>query len=137
MTKINKKTGYQGLQKNVRLVKLPDIDVWENKYQDKEYIVRFDTSEFTCICPKTGLPDFARIYIEYSPAKWCIELKSFKEYMFCYRNLGIFHEHVINHMLEDLLKSCDPLWIRVKGIFNTRGGIITTVETEYRKETGK
>jgi 7-cyano-7-deazaguanine reductase len=109
--------------------------VWENKYADKDYVVRFDTPEFTCICPKTGLPDFAHIYIEYSPDAGCIELKSFKEYLMAYRNIGIFHEHAVNRMLEDLVKACSPKWMKVKGEFNTRGGITTTVEAEYRKSS--
>jgi 7-cyano-7-deazaguanine reductase len=128
-----KKSTYKGLQENVRKLALPRIDVWENKYKDKTYVVKFETPEFTCICPKTGLPDFARIFVEYSPDKWCVELKSFKEYMVSYRDLGIFHEHVVNRMLEDLVKSCKPNWMRVKGEFNVRGGITTTVEAEYRR----
>jgi len=127
------KTTYEGLQENVRELELPEIAVWENKYPDKDYVVKFDTPEFTCICPKTGLPDFAHIFIEYSPDVWCVELKSFKEYMMAYRELGICHEHVINRFLEDLRKSCKPRRIKVKGVFNTRGGITTTVEAEYRK----
>ena len=130
--RIAKKT-YEGLQENVRKVKLPKIDVWKNKYPDKEYIVRSDTSEFTCICPKTGLPDFAHISIEYSPDKWCIELKSFKEYLMAYRQLGIFHEHVVNRMLDDLVKSCKPRRMKVRGEFNARGGITTAVEAEYSR----
>ena len=126
-----RKTGYEGLQKNIRQVKLPKIDVWDNKYKEKTYVIKFDTPEFTCICPKTGLPDFAHIFIEYSPDRLCIELKAFKEYMTAFRNLGIFHEHVINRMLEDLVKSCKPRWMKVKGVFNIRGGITTTVEAEY------
>ena len=127
------KKSYRKLQENVRKAKLPKIDVWENKYKDKEYIVKVDTPEFTCICPKTGLPDFAHIFVEYSPDSWCIELKSFKEYMTAYRDLGIFHEHVINRFLEDLIKTCKPRWMKVKGIFNVRGGITTTVEAEYQR----
>lgn len=125
---------YEGLQEDIRDLKLPSIEVWENKYPDKEYTVRFDTPEFTCICPKTGLPDFAHIYIEYSPDKWCIELKSFKEYLMAFRSLGIFHEHVVSRMLEDLTRSCKPRWMKVKGIFNIRGGISTTVEAEYTRQ---
>ena len=90
-----------------------------------------DTPEFTCVCPKTSLPDFAHLYIEYSPDKLCIELKSFKEYLLAYRDMGIFHEHVINRMLEDLVKSAKPRWMKITGVFNTRGGITTTVEAEY------
>ncbi len=126
-----KKT-YKGLQENVREIKLPKIDGWENKYQDKDYVVKFDTPEFNCICPKTGLPDFAHIFIEYSPDKYCVELKSFKEYMVAYRNIGMFHEHVVNRFLGDLVKGCKPRWMKVKGVFNTRGGITTTVEAEYK-----
>jgi len=125
------KNTYEGLQESIRDIDLPEIEVWENKYPDKDYVVRFDTAEFTCICPKTGLPDFAHIYIEYSPRKHCVELKSFKEYLMAYRQLGVFHEHVVNRLLEDLVKSCDPEWMKVKGLFNTRGGITTAVEAEY------
>lgn len=125
-----KKT-YDGLQENVRRLKLPKIDVWKNKYPDKEYVVTFETREFTCICPKTGLPDFAQIFVEYSPGDKCIELKSFKEYIVSFRDIGIFHEHVVNRMLEDLVKACMPRRMKIKGVFNTRGGITTTVEREY------
>ena len=124
---------YDGLQENVRDLELPSIDIWDNKYPDREYAVKFETREFTCICPKTGLPDFAQIYVEYCPAGDCVELKSFKEYMTAYRNLGIFHENVINRMLADLVKACSPRWMRIKGVFNTRGGITTTVEAEWRE----
>ena len=119
------------MQENVRGMKLPKIDVWENKYADKDYVIRFETAEFTCICPKTSLPDFARISVEYSPREKCIELKSFKEYLVAYRDVGIFHEHVVNRLLEDIIKACGPRRIRVKGEFNTRGGITTTVEAEH------
>ena len=124
---------YEGLQENVRSLELPGIEVWENKYSDKDYVVKFDTAEFTCICPKTGLPDFAHIYIEYSPRENCIELKSFKEYLMVFRVIGIFHEHLVNRMLEDLVRACDPAWMKVKGVFNVRGGISTTVEAEYSR----
>ncbi len=124
---------YEGLQEEVRELKLPAIEVWENKYRDRDYLVKFDTPEFTCICPKTGLPDFAHLYIEYAPEKWCVELKSFKEYLVAYRDIGIFHEHVVNRILEDLVKVCAPRRMKVKGAFNVRGGITTAVEAEYLK----
>lgn len=124
---------YQGLQEKIREVSLPEIEVWENMYPDKEYIVSFETKEFTCVCPKTGLPDFAQLFVEYSPVKYCLELKSFKEYLLAFRDIGIFHEHVVNRMLEDLSVVCCPRWMKIKGIFNTRGGITTTVEAEYKK----
>ncbi|MBU1084705.1 MAG: preQ(1) synthase [Candidatus Omnitrophota bacterium] len=127
------KSGYDGLQKDIKKIKLPKIEVWENEYTGKDYIVRIDTSEFTCICPKTGLPDFAEIEIAYAPDKWCLELKSFKEYIVAYRDIGIFHEHAVNRMLDDLTKSCRPKRMKITGMFNTRGGITTTVEAEYSK----
>ncbi|MFH1877838.1 MAG: preQ(1) synthase [Candidatus Omnitrophota bacterium] len=128
---MKKRSSYEGLQENIRERKFPVIEVWENKYADKKYTVKFDTDEFTCICPKTGLPDFARIYIEYSPRVYCVELKSFKEYLMSYRTIGVFHEHVVNRILDDLVKSCKPRWIKIQGVFNTRGGITTTVETRF------
>ena len=131
--KKKRKKSYEGLQEDVRKLALPKIDVWMNKYPDRDYAVSFDTPEFTCICPKTGLPDFALISVEYSPDKFCVELKSFKEYLVSYRSLGIFHEHAVNRMLEDLVRACKPRRMKVKGVFNTRGGITTTVEAEYEK----
>jgi 7-cyano-7-deazaguanine reductase len=127
------KASYENLQKNTRKLKTPDIEVWKNQYSDKEYTISLENPEFTCVCPKTGLPDFANVTIQYKPAKFCIELKSFKLYMLFYRNIGIFHEHVINKILEDFVKACKPRWAYIKGIFNTRGGIQTTVTREYTR----
>ena len=131
-----KRTGsYEGLQKKIRALKTPAIEVWQNQYPDKEYTINLEVPEFTCICPKTGLPDFAVISIEYSPHKYCIELKSFKMYTIFYRNIGIFHEHLVNRMLDDLVAACKPRSLRIKGVFNPRGGITTTVTTEYIRDT--
>ena len=127
-----KKSSYEGLQKNVRKLKTPEIEVWQNQYSDKVYTINLDIPEFTCICPKTGLPDFAIIRLEYSPAKFCVELKSFKMYTIFYRNIGIFHEHLINKMLEDFVQAVKPRWVRIEGAFNPRGGIATTVSREYK-----
>ncbi|MFA4933953.1 MAG: preQ(1) synthase [Candidatus Omnitrophota bacterium] len=127
-----RKSGYEGLQKNVRKLETPEIEVWQNQYPDKDYIINLDIPEFTCICPKTGLPDFAVIVIEYSPRKFCVELKSFKMYTIFFRNVGIFHEHLINKMLEDFVRAVRPRWIKIRGTFNPRGGITTTVTAEYR-----
>jgi len=124
---------YEGLQKRVRALKAPAIDVWENKYADKEYTVTIDVPEFTCVCPHTGLPDFARIVIKYSPDRWCVELKSFKLYTIYYRHVGIFNEHVVNRILEDFVKACKPRWAAITGEFNARGGIKTVVDAEYKK----
>ena len=131
--KMKNKSGYEGLQKNIRSLKTPQIEVWENQFPDKIYTITLEVPEFTCICPKTGLPDFANIKIEYSPKKYCIELKSFKMYTIFFRNLGIFHEHAINRMLEDLVKASKPRWVRITGEFNPRGGIKTTVMREYKR----
>jgi 7-cyano-7-deazaguanine reductase len=128
------KSRYEGLQRSVRKLVMPRIEVWQNQYKDKDYTVIVDVPEFTCICPKTGLPDFADIKIEYSPGKYCIELKSFKLYMVAYRSVGIFHEHVVNKILEDFVKEAQPKWARITGIFNNRGGIQTTVMAEYKCE---
>lgn len=128
------KHSYEGLQQDLRNLKTPRIEVWKNQYPDKEYVINLDIPEFTCICPKTGLPDFAVIKIEYSPDKYCIELKSFKMYTIFYRNIGIFHEHVINKILEDLVNVVKPRWVKISGIFNPRGGITTTVAAEWKNQ---
>lgn len=126
-----KKSNYEGLQENIKNFKLPAIDVWENKYAERDYKICLEVPEFTCICPKTGLPDFACINIEYIPGKLCLELKSFKEYIVAYRNLGIFHENAVNRILDDIKKAASPKSLTVTGVFNMRGGIKTTVSAEY------
>ncbi len=120
--------------KNIKALKTPKIETWENQYSDKSYTVTLESQEFTCVCPKTGLPDFASITIQYKPDELCIELKSFKMYLLFYRDIGIFHEHVINKILDDFIASCKPRWVYIKGIFNNRGGIVTTVEREYNRK---
>jgi 7-cyano-7-deazaguanine reductase len=129
-----KSSTYEGLQKKIRNLKTPAIEIWENQYPDKVYFITLEIPEFTCICPKTGLPDFANITIEYSPKKFCIELKSFKMYTIFYRNIGIFHEHLINKMLEDFVRAVKPRWAKITGVFNPRGGITTTVTREYKRK---
>ncbi len=130
------KSGYEGLQKNVRAMKMPGIEVWENQYADRDFIVDLDIPEFTCICPKTGLPDFAQIKIFYKPARVCLELKSLKMYLVRYRSIGIFHEHLVNRLMDDCVKACRPRWMKIVVVMNPRGGIGTTVSAEYvPKET--
>lgn len=126
-------SSYRGLQRHIRNLKTPAIEAWKNEYPDKVYNITIEIPEFTCICPKTGLPDFAAITIEYSPDKYCVELKSLKMYTIFYRNIGIFHEHVINKMLDDFVKVVKPRWVKITGKFNPRGGITTTVVREYNK----
>jgi len=122
---------YEGRQKDIRTLKMPDIEVWENQYSDRDYVVDLTIPEFTCICPKTALPDFALIRASYKPAKLCLELKSLKLYLVKYRNVGIFHEHLVNKLIDDLVRACHPRWMRVEVIMNPRGGIGTTVTAEY------
>jgi len=126
-----KKTPYEGLQDKIRQLKTPPIDTWKNQYPDRDYTIQIDIPEFTSICPKTGLPDFATIIIKYVPDEECIELKSLKYYTLSYRDIGIFNEHVVNKMLDDLVKSCKPRWMEIFGEFNARGGIKTTVVAEH------
>jgi 7-cyano-7-deazaguanine reductase len=128
-----RRNSYEGLQKNVRTLRTPPIEVWKNQYPKKIYTINIEIPEFTCICPKTGLPDFATIRIEYSPAKYCLELKSLKLYTIFYRNVGIFHEHVINKIMEDLVRATRPRRAKISGVFNPRGGITTTVSREYKR----
>jgi len=129
-----RRSSYEGLQKNIRQLKTPEIEVWENQYPDKDYTINLDVPEFTCICPKTGLPDFANITITYCPDKYCIELKSFKMYTIFYRNTGVFHEHLINRMLDDFIKAAHPRYAKITGVFNPRGGITTSVSREYKRK---
>jgi 7-cyano-7-deazaguanine reductase len=124
---------YKGLQKNIRRLKTPGIDTWKNQFVDKDYNIHLAYPEFTCLCPKTGLPDFATIYIDYVPDKECLELKSLKEYFISFRNVGIFHEHLVNKILEDIVAACKPRYAKVVGEINVRGGIKTTVSAEFNK----
>ena len=129
---VKKKSSYEDLQENVRKMKLPEIEVFTNKYPDRDYEIQLEVPEFTCICPKTGLPDFGTILVTYCPDQVCIELKSFKLYLVAFRNVGIFHENVVNRVLDDIVKTCKPRWVRVEGVIMPRGGITTTVAAEYK-----
>jgi len=123
---------YEHLQDDIRNLKTPAIDTWTNQYSDREYTIELTVPEFTCVCPKTGLPDFATIKICYVPEQKCIELKSFKEYIVFYRNAGIFHEHVVNKILDDFVRACNPRSVEIIGDFNVRGGIKTVVKANYK-----
>ncbi len=129
------KSSYEGLQGHVRDLATPEIEVWQNQYADREYDIELVMPEFTCICPKTGLPDFATIKIDYAPAKTCLELKSLKMYFVFFRNVGIFHEHLVNKILDDIVKACGPRRARVEIVMNPRGGITTTVIAAYQGRT--
>jgi 7-cyano-7-deazaguanine reductase len=101
---------------------------------ERDYTIRIDIPEFTCLCPKTGQPDFATIHIDYVADQSCLELKSLKLYMWSFREEGAFHEKVTNDMLSDFVKACQPRFMRVTGKFNVRGGIYTTVVVEHRAD---
>jgi len=110
------------------------LETFENQYPDREYEIDISCPEFTCLCPKTGQPDFATISLKYVPDKICIELKSLKLYMFSYRDVGEFHEHVTNKILDDIVEACSPIRAQVTGDFNVRGGIKTVVRANYFKD---
>ena len=114
--------------------KIKIIEVFENAYPGREYLVVHKSPEFTSLCPKTGQPDFATMIVEYIPDKLCIELKSLKLYFHSFRNDGIYFESVTNKILDDLVAACQPRYMRITAEFNTRGGISSTVEAEYQKE---
>lgn len=102
-----------------------------NPHPQRSYHIEFDCPEFTCICPVSGFPDFARIKIRYIPAKFCVELKSLKLYLNQYRDRGVFHEAVVNIILNDLLELLSPRWIEVEGDFNVRGNIKTIIKARH------
>ena len=112
-----------------------ELESFPNRSPDRFYAVTLETDEFTCVCPMTGQPDFATIRIRYVPDQRIVESKSFKLYLWSYRNEGVFHEHVVNTILDDLVACLDPHWCRVTGEFSVRGGISITVETESVKTT--
>jgi 7-cyano-7-deazaguanine reductase len=109
------------------------LEVFPNHTPTRHYLVVLKSDEFTCMCPKTGQPDFAKIVIYYVPDKKIVESKSLKLYLWSYRNEGVFHEHLINQILDDLVSVLDPHWCLVKGIFNVRGGIGIDVIAEHVK----
>ena len=106
-----------------------DLVVVKNEYNDRDYTINVTIPEFNCVCPKTGLPDFGTLYIEYVPNQYIVELKSLKLYIVKFRNIGIFHEHVTNYILDDFKKVCNPKKIEITGDFNPRGGIKTIVKS--------
>ncbi len=112
----------------------PEIETWPNQFPSYEIVI--DDPEFTSVCPKTGLPDFGVITLRYVPSKQCLELKSYKEYLQSYRNIGIFQENIVNKVLEHVVRWAKPVWAEVKGDFRPRGGISTVVIARWpRKRT--
>lgn len=114
-----------------------NLETFPNPHPDRDYEIRFDCPEFTCLCPKTGQPDFATIRIFYIPDQTCVELKSLKLYLWSYRNEGAFHEAVTNKIMDDIVKAVSPRYIEVEGDFFVRGGIHTVVKAHYQKHGWK
>ncbi|HMJ49160.1 MAG TPA: preQ(1) synthase [Burkholderiales bacterium] len=109
------------------------FDTFNNPRPQRDYLIHMEIPEFTCLCPRTGQPDFAKLILEYIPDKSCVELKSLKLYIWSYRNEGAFHEAVTNRILDDLVTAVKPRFMRLTSKFYVRGGIFTTVVAEYRK----
>ncbi len=108
-----------------------DLETFPNPRPGRRYQIAFDCPEFTCVCPRTGQPDFATIRIRYVPDKLCLELKSLKLYLWSFRDVGTFHEDVTNRILDDLLMAAEPMEMSVEGNFKIRGGIHTVVTARY------
>ncbi len=109
-----------------------NLETFPNPNPKRDYTINFECPEFTCLCPRTGQPDFATIHIQYTPDKLCVELKSLKLYLWSYRNEGAFHEAVTNQILDDLVTALHPRYIKVVSDFLVRGGIHTTVTAEHK-----
>jgi 7-cyano-7-deazaguanine reductase len=111
-----------------------ELELFPNPQPARDYTIRIDIPEFTCLCPKTGQPDFATLILEYIPDLYCVELKSLKLYVWSFRNEGAFHEAVTNEILDDLVKATSPRFMRLSAVFNVRGGIGTQVIVEHKAE---
>ena len=111
-----------------------ELELFPNPQPERDYTIRITIPEFTCLCPKTGQPDFATLLLEYIPDQQCVELKSLKMYVWSFRDEGAFHEAVTNEILDDLVSATAPRFMRLSAIFNVRGGIDTTVIAEHRAD---
>lgn len=109
------------------------LETFDNPQAERDYTIRMHIPEFTCLCPKTGQPDFATLDLEYVPDRLCLELKAVKLYVWSFRDEGHFHEDVTNRILDDFVAACSPRFMRLTGRFNVRGGIWTSVVTEHRQ----
>jgi 7-cyano-7-deazaguanine reductase len=109
------------------------LEVFPNPNPERDYHIKIDSPEFTCLCPKTGQPDFAEIKLDYVPGELCVELKSLKLYYWSFRDEGHFHEKVTNMIASDLIEVMDPRYLKVTAVFNVRGGVYTTIEVEHNK----
>lgn len=113
--------------------RLPPLETWPNQFPG--YTIRARFPEYTSVCPKTGLPDYGTITIEYEPRRLCLELKALKLYLLAYRNLGIFYENSVNRILRDVVAATKPVWCTVRGEFTPRGGLTTTIEARWPRRS--
>ena len=117
-------------KRNVLQPSYKDLEIVKNEYSDRDYVINISIPEFSCVCPRTGFPDFGIIKINYTPKKYIVELKSLKLYVVKFRNIGIFHEYVTNQIMDDFTRACKPKKIEVVGDFNPRGGIKTIINSK-------
>lgn len=128
MTKQGRKSTSKGATGSPRR----ELETFNNPNPGRDYSIRITIPEFTCLCPKTGQPDFATLYLDYIPDKACVELKSLKQYVWSFRDEGAFHEAVANEVLDDLAQALQPRYLRLTARFNVRGGIYTTVVVSHQ-----
>jgi 7-cyano-7-deazaguanine reductase len=115
----------------VQAVRPEIIETFPYWYAGSDAVIKISTDEFVSVCPWSGLPDFAKLTVEYIPSERCIELKSLKYYLYTWRNVGMFYEHIINKLLQDLVQACEPRWMRITGDFSVRGGLTTQAQVTY------
>ncbi len=113
------------------------LETFPNPNRERDFLIRMQIPEFTCLCPKTGQPDFATLYLDYIADQRCVELKSLKLYVWSYRDQGAFHEAVTNRILDDLVAATKPRFMRLTAKFNVRGGIFTSIVAEHRQKSWK
>jgi len=135
-TQTTQKSDLAGLSELGRGKTLPSrkLETFPNKNPERNYTVELNTEEFTCLCPATGQPDFAKLRITYVPRKKIVESKSLKLYLWSFRETGCFHEHLTNLILSDLVEAMNPVWCKVEGFFNSRGGIAIKVTAQAGKK---
>jgi 7-cyano-7-deazaguanine reductase len=110
------------------------VETFKSRYPGRDYTITITNPEYTSVCPRTGLPDFGTITVTYIPDRECLELKSLKYYFLTYRNKGIFYEEAVNRILDDLVASCSPRWMKIRGEFSNRGGVWSVVEATFEQD---
>jgi 7-cyano-7-deazaguanine reductase len=123
--------------KDVATIDAKALDTFPYEYTGKDIVINIQTDEFTAVCPWSGLPDFATVTIDYIPSKVCIELRSLKYYLHSYRNVGIYQEHVVNRIIDDLVHRAKPKWMKVTADYRIRGGVHTIASREYRTSASR